>query len=127
MFKFDKNSKNIILIMYPTGGYGNFLYYLLTEYFSNTVKVKNKFQFSSSGDSHQIIKYTSPFLLGASYNKIQQFTYNYIVNDKKAYDQILSGKKFIVLCDTGNLVDTIKIKELYFPNASVIRCHAESG
>ena len=126
MYKFDKNSKNIILIMYPTGGYGNFLYYLLTEYFSNTVKVLNDFQFSSNGNSHQVKKYTQPFLLGLHYKNIQSFKYDYTVSDKESYDQISSGKKLVVLCDTGNLVDTIKIPQSYFPNASIIRCYAQS-
>jgi hypothetical protein len=126
MINFNKNSENVILIMYPTGGYGNFLYHLLTEYFDNTVKVKNNFQFSAAGNSHQTYKYTESFLLGSNYKNIQNFEYNYLVNDQKSYQQILLGKKFLVLCDTGNLMDSVKVLLQYFPNAKIIRCYAET-
>jgi hypothetical protein len=113
--------------MYPSGGYGNFLYHLLTEYIDNTVKVNNKsFQFSATGNSHSTYKYTESFLLGKNYKNLQDFSYNYQVNDQDSYEQVLQGKKFLVLGDTGNLVDSVKFLRTYFPQATFVRTYANS-
>jgi regulator of replication initiation timing len=113
--------------MYPTGGYGNFLYYILTEYFKNTVKIKNcKFKFSESGNSHEAYKYTEPFLLGAHYKNLKDFTYTYQVYDQDSYNQIQKGQQFLVLGDTGNLMDSVRVLQKYFSNATFIRTYAET-
>ena len=63
MYTFDQNSTTATVIMYPTGGYGNFLYHVLTEFVKDTVKPKGQqFNFSTTGNSHQTYKYTEPFL-----------------------------------------------------------------
>lgn len=115
--------------MYPTGGYGNFLYYLLTEFFEDTVKTNNKdFLFSISGDSHKTKKYTEIFSLGSAYftKTLQSFNYNYEINDEDAYDQIKRGKKFLVLADTGNLGDNVNFVRRYFTEAKILRVYANT-
>ena len=126
--QFDKDSDQCIVIMYPTGGYGNFLYYLLTQYFKDTVKVKENqnFKFSPLGNSHNVYKYTEVFSFGSHYNKLDKFSYNYKIYDRSSQEQILNGKKYLVLGDTGNLVDSVKFLKKYFPNATIIRTYAET-
>jgi hypothetical protein len=129
MLTFDKNSNQCIVLMYPTGGYGNFLHFLLSQHFENTVKINNSnFSFSVDGNSHQTVKYVENFLLGSSYqNKdLRNFSYQYKVNSIDAYDQICQGKKFVVLGDTGNLGDNVNFLKKYFPNALIIRTYAST-
>lgn len=128
-YKFDPKSNNCVVIMYPTGGYGNFLYYILTEFLKDTVKTNNNnFKFSNSGDSHSCKKYVEPFLLGSCYanQKLKEFQYCYAINDQFTYNQISSGKKFLVLADVGNLGDNVNFLRKYFPNATIFRIYAES-
>jgi hypothetical protein len=115
--------------MYPTGGYGNFFYYLLSEFFQNTVKVDNSnFKFSNIGNSHSCNKYTEPFCLGTYYfqKKLKEFKYDYTINDTACAKQISAGKKFLVLGDTGNRGDNINFIRKYFPNAKIIRIYANT-
>ena len=53
---FDPADPNAIVIMYPTGGYGNFLYRLLSQHLENTVKLHEDFDFSATGNSHAVSK-----------------------------------------------------------------------
>lgn len=49
---------NIIFISYPSGGFGNFVYHVVSNYFANTHKVPIKnFAFDSLGTSHATQKY----------------------------------------------------------------------
>lgn len=111
---YDATSQNIILISYPPGGFGHFIYYVLTEFADRTVKIDNsQFNFSAVGDSHSALEYTNAFW-----------------HDPDEYDLKLlrtvdiSSKKILVRCDQGlempgDLVYTKTDK--IFPNATVIR------
>lgn len=121
MAVFAKDSDNCVVIMYPTGGYGNFLYYLLSTYLTDTVKPKTtEFKFSSDGNSHTFPKYTETFNLNR-----KQFNYTYGIEDY-CIDQINDGKKFLVLADVGNLGDNVRFVKRYFTNATIIRTYAKS-
>lgn len=127
--KFDKDSDKIIVIMYPTGGYGNFMYKVLSDHLNCTVKVDNtNFQFSSTGHSHSTNKYSETFALGKAYyeKKLSSFNYGYQIYDIEAYLQIQQGKKFLILGDTGNLGDNVKFIKKFFPNGKIIRIFADS-
>jgi hypothetical protein len=106
---FDKNSKDIICISYPTGGFGHFLYHSLLVFAKETIKPKNTtFSFSSTGDSHYMEKCTR--------------TYSH---DPEEYDSEISvdfqGKRIPILCDNGiNNDQYIKLNNT-FPNASIVR------
>lgn len=126
---FNKDSENIIVIMYPTGGYGNFLYKVLTDYLEHTVKIEDPdFTFSESGNSHKSKKYTEIFDLGSAYyeKRLKTFSYDYRILDETVLDQIQMGKLIVVLADTGNLGDNVNFIRRYFPHAKIIRIYAES-
>lgn len=114
--------------MYPTGGYGNFMYKVLTEFFENTVKVNNSnFEFSNSGNSHKTYKYTETFHLAQVRTKQnKKFEYNYQVYDEESMRQINQGKKLLVLADVGSIADNVNFIKKYFPHAKIIRIYAES-
>jgi len=106
---FDPASENIILISYPSGGFGNFLYYLLSKFCLETVDINDDaFKFSLSGDSHSIIKYTNPYFMDPP-------DYDPSINVKFA------DKKILVLCDNGIGNDQYHGIRNTFPNATIVR------
>jgi len=115
--------------MYPTGGYGNFLYSLLSEHLESTVKISfDNPQFNAKGNSHRYPKYTEVFSLGQSYvqKNLKDFKYNYQILDTVAQEQIRLGKYFVVLADVGNKGDNLRFLRRFFPNAIVIRLFANT-
>lgn len=119
---FDPADPNAIVIMYPTGGYGNFLYRLLSQHLENTVKLHEDFDFSETGNSHAVSKHVEPFLLGFQKS---QLVYTYEINPA-AQEQIQQKKKFLILGDMGNKGDNVNFLKRYFTNATIIRVYAES-
>jgi hypothetical protein len=119
---FDRDDPNAIVVMYPTGGYGNFLYLLLSNHLESTVKLQSLFEFSKTGNSHAVSKHVESFLLGKQKSALH---YTYQVYPA-AEEQIRQGKKFLVLGDTGNQGDNVKFLKRYFTNASIVRTYAES-
>ena len=119
---FNRDDPNAIVVMYPTGGFGNFLYMLLSNYLENTVKLNSQFEFSETGNSHAIPRHVEPFLLGKQKSALR---YTYKVNPE-AEEQIKQGKKFLVLGDVGNRGDSVSFLKRYFANATIIRIYAES-
>jgi hypothetical protein len=112
--------------MYPTGGYGNFLYCLLSEHLKSTVKLAHRNWEFRHGNSHEYPKYTESFLLGRAveHQILKSFSYNYQVLDESANLQIQQGKNFLVLADVGNKGDNIKFLRKYFLNAKIVRVYA---
>lgn len=105
----DNSSKNIILISYPSGGFGNFIYYILTEIASDTVKIDNSnFDFNSDGNSHQAIKYTKEY-----FHEPDNY-WTEISSDMK-------NKQILILCDNGITNDNYSKVNITFPNANLIR------
>lgn len=101
------DDSTVILISYPSGGFGNFLYHALTEYSSNTIKVPNtEFGFNAVGNSHQTKKYT-----------------NIYSHDPTTYELIILDytKKTLVLCDNGINNDSYDAVRKIFPTAQIIR------
>jgi hypothetical protein len=114
--------------MYPTGGYGNFLYCLLNEHLDSTVKLNHRDWAFEYGNSHSYPKYTESFLLGKAtwYGTLKSFSYNYGVLNTEAAEQISQDKKFVVLADVGNKGDNVKFLRRYFPNSKIVRVYAET-
>ena len=107
--KFDTSSENIILISYPSGGFGNFLYYVLSEFAKETVKVSNsKFHFSKTGNSHSVYVYTNSYY-----------------HDPEIYDNSITvnteANRILVLCDNGINNDSYTKINKIFPNAKKLR------
>ena len=129
MNKFDPESNNCVVVMYPTGGYGNFLYYLLSEHLESTVKpMPSNWEFSSDGNSHGYPKYVEKFQLGSHVNNrtTKNFDYTYNILDSTVGPQIQQGKKFLVLADVGNKGDNTRFLKRYFPNSVIVRIFAEN-
>lgn len=106
---FDTASSDIILISYPSGGFGNFIYHILTEFANETVKVDNStFKFDSTGRSHQSTKYTEIYY-----------------KDPLVYIPTIAvehnNKKILVLCDNGINNDNYTKINKNFPNATIVR------
>jgi hypothetical protein len=101
------DNANIVLISYPPGGFGHFLFHALTEFADNTYKpIDRPFKFSKDGNSHSSNKYTKIYF-----------------RDPTNYQTVLpdTDKKILVLCDNGMNNDSyVKIRET-FPAASILR------
>ncbi len=124
MLEFDPNNANAVVVMYPTGGYGNFLYMLLSQYIDSTVKVSQlQFKFSKTGNSHSVVKHVESFLLGKNY---RDFKYSYEINSTEVAEQISQGKQFLILGDMGNRGDHVKFLRKYFPKAKIVRVYAST-
>jgi hypothetical protein len=107
---FDTNSSDVILISYPSGGFGNFLYHVLTEFVNETVDVDNNaFNFDSVGKSHNTVKYTEVY-----HRDPDPYIPNITVTNSE-------NKKILVLCDNGILNDQYEQVRKTFPNAPIIR------
>ena len=128
MHKFSAESANCILVMYPTGGYGNFLYCLLNEHLGSTVKLNHCNWSFKYGNSHSYPKYTESFMLGEATweGTLKSFSYNYNVLSAEAAEQINQDKQFVVLADVGNKGDNVKFLRRYFPNSKIVRVYAET-
>lgn len=106
---FDTAGKNIILVSYPSGGFGNFIYYILTKFADQTVKVPNiGFNLSADGNSHDVTKYTEVYV-----NNPTEYIPNISVDPE--------DKKILVLCDNGILDDKYSKIKTVFPNATIVR------
>lgn len=101
------DQKNLLLISYPSGGFGNFIFHVLTEFSDNTYKPNNdKFKLSSIGDSHNTNKYTTTW-----YHDPDHYKLNYIDTDKK----------ILILCDNGINNDTYTKIYSCFNDIQIIR------
>jgi hypothetical protein len=97
----------MILISYPSGGFGNFLYYYLTEFSNNTYKPgNNNFDFDLLGTSHNTKKYTPIYF-----------------HDPDNYKFILpkTNLECLILCDNGINNDSYEKIDKTFPEAKIIR------
>lgn len=111
---FDPTSNDIILISYPTGGFGNFIYHVLTEFADQTIKINNDhFNFSDLGNSHSTAQYTDSFWHEPD---------DYVPKIQKGLD--IHNKKILVRHDPGWELSAGPIYEKtnkIFPNATIIR------
>lgn len=105
---FDVTSNSIILLSYPPGGFGNFIFHVLTEYTKQTVKVDNQFKFSVDGNSHCTNKYTNTYFYEPD---------TYI--PKISVDP--GNSRILVLCDNGIINDSYDRISTIFPNARIVR------
>ena len=101
------NDDRIILINYPSGGFGNFVYHILTEYSTNTHKVDNSnFHLSTSGNSHSGVKYTPVWSKDPN---------DYVL------PKIETDNKLLILCDNGIDNDSIVKISQKFKSHKIIR------
>lgn len=100
------DDNRIILISYPTGGFGNFIYYILSTFSNNTYKVDNNFQFSETGNSHSVVKYTPVYFKDP---------------DEYVLPTIDTKNKILILCDNGINNDKYLKINYHFRNHKIIR------
>lgn len=112
---FDPTSNDIIVITYPPGGFGNFLFFILTEFVEETVKVNNSnFEFSLSGDSHSTAKYCVTF--DSRIHKVRYPCFS---------TADIRNKKILILSDSGVEHPSIDCITHRFPNAQIIRTYSD--
>lgn len=104
---------NVILISYPSGGFGNFLFHALTEHADSTYSPGNlKFNFSKTGNSHDTTKYTQIYYR-------DPLDYVLTIPDR--------NKKTLVLCDNGIENDSYAKINQVFNNATIVRTVIDSS
>lgn len=107
MTKFDTTSPDIIAISYPPGGFGHFMYHVLTHHCVETVKVNaDDFEFGSAGDAHQTTRYVPTW------------------NPREPYVPTMataSPGRIVVLCDHGWAHDSVADIRDTFPQAQILR------
>jgi hypothetical protein len=139
MISFDKDGPRLALIHYPGGGYGHFIYLLLTKFIFNTIKTtSNEALFSTVGDSHQNQKYTTiylpPYIDTKNFQKNNHgkkfsyldYQYSGMFSDQNVAEQYNNNSTALVLCDTGPLVDNHKFLLNYFSQAQMIRVYVDN-
>lgn len=100
------DDSDIIIISYPSGGFGNFLFHVLTEFSDNTYKPNNdKFSFSALGNSHSTKKYTPVYFHDPESYSIQRPN---------------TDKKVLVLCDNGMNDSYTKLRQ-FLPAATILK------
>ena len=106
---FDTKSKDIILVSYPAGGFGNFIHHVLTTFADGTVKISNNnFNFRSNGDSHLLNHYCAIY-----FHEPNRYIPAIEIDPK--------DKKIVVLCDNGINNDSYEKVIKVFPNATIVR------
>ena len=111
----DRNSDKILVISYPAGGFGHFIFYLLTHFTKETVKVPDELQFSPTGDSHQQHRYIFPW--HRNNNPYYQF-------DCSSVSPLDPDDIKIIIHDAGHNNEDQDVRD-YFPNARFIKVCAE--
>jgi hypothetical protein len=109
----NKNSKNLLLIDYPSGGYGYYLTRLINSFVTNVVQTADSFEFDRVGTSHLL-----PLVAGDIHHEQNRNLYS--VND--CYQNDIDQQKYILIpyCSGIHNDSTINL-EINFPNAKIAR------
>jgi len=111
----DRTSDKILVISYPAGGFGHFIFYLLTHFTQETVKVQDELQFSTTGDSHHQHRYILPWF------RYRDPTYQF---DCTSFRPLDPNDIKIIIHDAGHDIEDQEIRD-YFPNARFIKVCVE--
>jgi hypothetical protein len=113
MIEIDKTGKNLLLIDYPSGGYGYYLTRLINSFVSNVVCTDDSFLFDHCGTSHLL-----PLVAGDIHQEKNRTIYP--VHNKYQLD--IDQQKYILIpyCP-GIQNDTTESLRNNFPNAKIIR------
>jgi len=113
MLELDNTCENLLLIDYPSGGYGYYLARLINSFVTNVVSTADLFEFDQLGTSHLL-----PLVAGDIHHGQNRNLYS--VN--KCYQHDIDQKKYILIpyCP-GIENDTTTNLEINFPNAKIIR------
>lgn len=110
----DKLSNNIIVISYPVGGGGYFVYTALAMYGRGVAHpTMEQFDFDSRGTCHRSVVATPIF---------RALPDDYALKISKMRSQEVQGKKILVLSDHEDLIDVdYAHTRQHFPNATIVR------
>jgi len=113
MIELNKDSKNLLLINYPSGGYGYYFTRLINSFVTNVVQTADLFEFDQLGTSHLL-----PLVAGDIHHEQNRNLYS--VND--CYQHDIDQQKYILIpyCP-GIQNDTTTNLEVNFPNAKIAR------
>jgi len=111
----DKSSANIIVVSYPAGAGGYFIYTAITRYAKGAVYLEMpKFQFGENGHCHNAQKYT-PVMWH------QPDRYDLVLSNDLEQSQV-ENHKVVVIADHGDLYDQdYQHLRGHFPNAKIVR------
>lgn len=115
MIELDKSKKNLLLIHYPSGGYGYYLTRLINAFITNVVKTPDDFLFDSVGTSHPL-----PLVAG-SIHFDQNKT---LISTSDEYQYDINQQKYILIpyC-TGIYSNNVTDLTDTFTNAKIIRLY----
>jgi hypothetical protein len=119
MIELDKDSKNLLLIDYPSGGYGYYFTRLINGFVTNIVKTADLFEFDQLGTSHLL-----PLVAGDIHFE-QHKTLGMI--DSRYQSDIAQQKYILIPYCPGIQNDTTEHLKSNFPNAKIIRlCYKDN-
>jgi hypothetical protein len=113
MNKIDNQSENLLLISYPSGGYGFYLTRLINYFVTNVVSTTDSFLFDDLGTSHSL-----PLVVGdIHFEKNRTLTVGV-----EAYQFDIDQQKYILIpyCPGINSDNPNNVIDM-FPNAKIIR------
>lgn len=101
------NTQNYIFISYPSGGFGNFVYHVITTHFQNVYKINNDaFEFGADGNSHSTVKHATPWFHDP---------------DNYSIAKINTNKSIVILVDNGINNDSYHKLNNTFNDGKIIR------
>ena len=113
MKEIDKTSKNLLLISYPSGGYGFYLARLINCFVTNIVQTPDSFSFDHLGTSHSL-----PLVAGDIHHERNK---SLISSDTKYHSDIDQQKYILIPYCPGINNDNPNNMINIFPNAKFIR------
>lgn len=115
IYDLDPATDKLLLVHYPAGGFGHFLYYLLTQHTKETVSTTSYLRFSDTGDAHTQVRYLPDYI----HDWRPDFSYSLKSMMLTSDDSIK-----VLPCDNGTNADMTNMKK-NFPNARILRVYVE--
>jgi len=111
IYDLDPTTDKLLLVHYPAGGFGHFLYYLLTQHAKETALTPSYLKFSDTGDAHRQTRYFPDYM----HDYRPDFSYSL-----KSMVFLSDDSIKVLVCDNGTEADMTTMKK-NFPNARILR------
>jgi hypothetical protein len=119
MTEIDKTDKNLLLINYPSGGYGVYLTRLINKFVTNVVQTNDDFLFDDLGTSHSL-----PLVVGHIHYGVNRMLH---AADSTHWANIKKQKYILIPYCPGIPDDTTDNLKNNFPNAKIIKlCYQDN-
>ena len=116
IYDLDPATDKLLLVHYPAGGFGHFLYYLLTQHAKETVSIPSFLRFSDTGDAHRQYRYLPDY----THDWRPGFSY-----ELKSMLPLSESSIKVLPCDNAINANMTNMKK-NFPNARILRVCVES-